>query len=95
MAWLYGINSRHPREPLRNGLVEVAVEGFYLLDSLNRLRKNNRDWSRQKISPGRVLGNDPLGAARIGYCPERSNFCVYVLIPTYADVLNGLRVLAK
>jgi len=28
-AWLYGINSRHPWEPLRDGLVEVAVEGFY------------------------------------------------------------------
>ena len=28
-AWLYGINSRHPREPLRDGLVDVAVEGFY------------------------------------------------------------------
>ena len=28
-AWLYGINSRDPREPLRDGLVDVAVEGFY------------------------------------------------------------------
>ena len=28
-AWLYGINSRQPREPLRDGLVDVAVEGFY------------------------------------------------------------------
>ena len=28
-AWLYGINSRHPREPLCDGLVDVAIEGFY------------------------------------------------------------------
>ena len=28
-AWLYVFNSRHPREPLHDGLVEVAVEGFY------------------------------------------------------------------
>jgi len=28
-AWLYGNNSRHPREPLRDGLVDVTVEGFY------------------------------------------------------------------
>jgi len=28
-AWLYGINNRHPQEPLRDGLVDVAVEGFY------------------------------------------------------------------
>jgi len=27
-AWLYGINSHHLQEPLCDGLVEVAVEGF-------------------------------------------------------------------
>jgi len=71
------------------GWLRLLLKGFIRFFESAK-KKYYRDWSRQKM----VLGNDPLGAARIGYCPERSNFCVYVLIPTYAEVLNGLRVLA-
>ena len=31
----------------------------------------------KKIRPGRVFGNDPLGAVRIRYCRDGSNFCLY------------------